>query len=546
MNDDYDVDDYFSDDDEQEENDIDEDKLLEIYGGYTKQITDELANLGNNFNKLKKLWYKLAVGNGYYIPLDDKDIYHELHFYVLVSQFLKNIKIVWNGGEVYDGRLSLLVIMPSATGKDRILSLDKKVIEAADAEAKTYDPPFNEILSKKYTTIDQFTIQGLAGSIIESPPDIKNKEVITKTIYRYGVFSVDRKNNTDSKQTEVYDFIFSEEARQIFSMNRDDLDNILALLIQSAESKWSGNNVFRQSYKAGTLTVRMECSWIFTSVPTSDFNINVVESGLFRRVLVWYNRPDITQTQRIAEIEYDKKMSEFESEEGVKPLAVKEAYEGRDIQNFAQLLTLYSSIINKIPQNYLEIVFDPKAVEILRAAEEQQYKILKEFSENVQEHLRGIVQTYYRRHTLVIASHIAILSGSVEKEMGNQVVVKEKHMEEAIRIITNVFSRLPALLSEIYTRDKNADNILLREELSERWNIDKEEILKEIEKRGGNVRYKETVDNIVEILFGRIKTRYGLLIARDVKNKLNELARENVLEISKNRKTIKLIKKKSN
>jgi len=172
--------------------------------------------------------------------------------------------------------------------------------------------------------------------------------------------------------------------------------------------------------------------------------------------------------------------------------------------------------------------------------------MLRESSENVQEHLRGIVQTYYRRHALVIASHIAILSGSVEKEMGNQVVVKEKHMEEAIKIITNVFSRLPALLSEIYSRDKNADNILLREELSERWNIDKEEILKEIEKQGGNVKYKETIDNIVEILFGRIKTRYGLLIARDVKNKLNELARENVLEISKNRKTIKLIKKKNN
>jgi len=546
MDDDYDPNEFFPDDNEKEENDIDEDKLLEVYGGYTKQITDYLVDLGDNYHKLKKIWYKLAVENGYYLPIDDKDIYHELHFFVLVSQFLKNIKIVWRGGDVYDGRLSLLVIMPSATGKDRILSLDKKVIEAADAEAKTYDLPLNETLSKKYTTIDQFTVQGLAGSIYETPPIVKDKEVFTRTIYRYGVFSVDRKNNTDVNQTEKYDFIFSEEARQIFSMNRIDLNNVLALLIQSAESKWKGNNVFRQSFKAGILTVKMECSWIFTSVPTSDFSINVVESGLFRRVLVWYNEPTISQTKLISEREYDAKMHELESEEGVKPLAVKEAYEGKDIKYLAEMLTLYSSIINKIPSNYLEIIPDYDAVSILEAAEEQQYKILERYPDNIQKHLRGIIQTYYKKHALVIASHIAILSASVEKTMGNQVIIKGKHIEEAINIVTNVFSRLPALLSEIYKRDRNADNILLDEEISEKLKIDEEEILKGIkdaESDKKSASYNGAVNKIVERISKGIETRNKVFITKKVKDKLHELEREKKIKISGNNKTIKIANK---
>jgi len=169
--------------------------------------------------------------------------------------------------------------------------------------------------------------------------------------------------------------------------------------------------------------------------------------------------------------------------------------------------------------------------------------MLRESSENVQEHLRGIVQTYYRRHALVIASHIAILSGSVEKEMGNQVVVKEKHMEEAIKIITNVFSRLPALLLEIYSRDKNADDILLREEIHEIWKVDKDEILKEIENKGGSVMYSGTVYNIVQKISKRFKTRYEPIITRTVKNYIHELEQEGKVRITKNGKRIELIKK---
>lgn len=548
MNDEYDPDEFFPDNNEKEENDIDEDKLLEVYGGYTKQITDDLADLGDNYHKLKKIWNKLAVDGGYYTPIDKKDIYHELHFYTLVSQFLKNIKIVWRGGEVNDGRLNLLVIMPSASGKDRILTLDKKIIAAADAAAKQYQSPLSDILSKKYTSINEFTIQGLAGTIYETPPivDKNTKEVSTKVIYRYGVFSTEHKSSVDDKQIEKYDFIFSEEARQIFSANRSDLNNIRTLLIQSAESMWKENNIYQFSYKAGILTVKMECSWIFTSVPTSDFSVDTVESGLLRRVLVWYNRPTIAQTQSIAEHEYDEKMNELENEDGIKPLAIKEAYENRDVENFAKMLTLYSSVINKFPHNYLEIIFDSDAVDTLRAAEEQQYKILEGFPDNVQEHLRGIIQTYYRKHALVIASHIAILSASVEKTMGNQVVVKGKHIEEAINIVTNVFSRLPALLSEIYRRDKNADSILLNEEISEKWKVDEEKILKKIkdgEKDGKKVAYQGTVDNIVENLIKGIETKYKIIAKKKVKDKIKELEREGKIKVSKNGKTIGIVDK---
>jgi len=130
--------------------------------------------------------------------------------------------------------------------------------------------------------------------------------------------------------------------------------------------------------------------------------------------------------------------------------------------------------------------------------------------------------------------------------MGNQVVVKGKHIEEAINIVTNVFSRLPALLSEIYRRDKNADSILLNEEISEKWKVDEEKILKKIkdgEKDGKKVAYQGTVDNIVENLIKGIETKYKIIAKKKVKDKIKELEREGKIKVSKNGKTIGIVDK---
>ena len=252
INDEFDISETFVDDEVIEAKEIDSDDLE----NEPEQIE------ANDFESLYSLWDRYFNKFNWNNP-----IYHKLLFHVLIGQVFKNIKISKAGVEL-DGRISILLVQDQGTGKN------------------TPFKPFYEICSiinnnlvengfghLKCNKLDEFSDASTIGSIY----NVTDENGTTRTRTSEGYFS---KNKSD--------IILIREARNILnSYSRNS--SIIQYINLALESIYS-NNAIKKILIAGEIVCEPTLSIIMTTYPVADMNIEVINSGLIRRLLVYYNR----------------------------------------------------------------------------------------------------------------------------------------------------------------------------------------------------------------------------------------------------------------
>jgi hypothetical protein len=385
-------------------------------------------------------------------------IYHQLLFHVIIGQVFKNIKIM-KGGVALDGRISLLLIQDQGTGKNTALypfrGLTRKIQEEIGGNFKLVT-----------TELDEFSDAAIIGSYVNKGYDPIKKIYIVEKVK--GAFDKD-----------VSNIITIKEAKTIFSRYRTQNSNIIQYINLALESIWQegGTSKITKRLVSGLTECETVASLILTTFPTEDFSIETLNSGILRRLLVYYHRIPLSEKLnntvkgfemlRKNEGEVNKFNSEVIDEERI------------IAENIADRYREYSNL------KEIQFNFDNSAVKYISDFVKSHLPVYQNFPDDAEQTLSSIVANYSDQ-ALVIMAHRAI--------MCKRTNITKQDAEYAVSFIENLMVSVAKFVKYVYNNEYSFKHKKWKEEVDKK-KINK--IEKFIKNNGGKVLKKNLLKYIM-------------------------------------------------
>ena len=223
----------------------------------------------NNFDQLMEQWEQIA---GQYTWNDPT--YAKLAFHVYLGQIFREIRVFTIKGDPVpnDGRISLLCIKPQGSGKGRMADALSRLSNITNTELR---PPEQF----RCRQVADWTYTGFVGTMI------LNQE--TKMWEQ-------ENGELDIRETNIS---ITNEASNFFDAKQPIYKTgILNIILQTQTSIHSGEPDIYKKMALNRIHCRGHVSLFWTTRPTRDITAGHLQSGLFRRVLTYYDDVDIKQS----------------------------------------------------------------------------------------------------------------------------------------------------------------------------------------------------------------------------------------------------------
>ena len=206
--------------------------------------------------KFRQLYYDLVTMQVVDIDAPNVPVAIQAGFYVVMSQYFKNVRIAFGSGEK-DVRLSYFEIEPSRSGKGERMKVMKKLLEALDLS---------------WVKITRVTEAGVIGSVNEKALEYNYKNNLKEGDKTY-------KNPIIIGDLGKYDVIFFEEAKKLLLMGEQH--DMLGDLQEALD--YPGH--IRKKLKNGAIEYFADCSLYCTTYYTPEIGDTLLKQGFFQRVI---------------------------------------------------------------------------------------------------------------------------------------------------------------------------------------------------------------------------------------------------------------------
>lgn len=418
-------------------------------------------------------------------------LYHKLLFHVLVGQLFKKIKINKAGVEL-DGRISVMLIQDQGTGKNTPFTPFKRICDLIDKELSGSNPKIGEL---KCNRLDEFSDAATIGTTRQIIDELG------RTVFQTvpGYFSENKS-----------DIIMIKEAKSILdSYNRDSkIVQYINLALEPIHSE----TIITKVLVTGIVECKSSASFLMTTYPTSEINTDILASGLFRRLLVYYNK--ISLSEKKANI-----MKGFSNLHTTQ--AETEQFDSLGLNDekliASQLIALYLSN----PEEDLYFNIDKKIIPKIQ-------NFINKYMNNAAKLPNEIMQVYssiissYSDYSIVIASHRALLFKRKE--------INIEDIEYSLEIMDDVVSKLLGFIVWVYTNNASKSKA---EGYQNEYDFNKEAIklITASEMQGKPIKKDELVLKLKVMAKGG---KFGFSGDSTVYRKVGSLFKQKILGIDKN------------
>lgn len=519
---DEDIDKKISDYDSQ----ITENDLFDKYSNMTDEELEELSyreeqekDRSKRFIAIEEDWLSLFRKTTW-----NNDTYLRLLLHIALGQQLKNLYIRKRGVEI-DGRISLILIQDQGTGKGTPLKQFRNIVKQLYRfKRKNQD---NKEKDEKVLNFDNFDIEYLKPRTISDFSDSgmigTRQEIIIKG-------KREEREVIGVLDERASDFIIIPEASVLFNDKKNS--NIIQYLNLAQESKWN-ETVISKYLNAGEINCHSEASFIYTTYPTLNFSEEFLNSGFFRRNLVFYNKISWKQKkdnliyaiQGFGNVEKNIKEDIFESLNTAEVLAsvINMTYfrsiKGLEV-NFNDENTSHK--IKNPDKIYMDIKKDAQW-EVDRYAKAISDKIAL-YSKEVSSNFQSVLDTYIN-YAMTIAGHRAFYSGedyidSFDAKYGLKII--DECLESYINFLKDTLHKkmLPSIKAE-GEQEINFKQIIAlffknKEEINKKVLLDNVKIVsdfsnsifKDLNKLDKDIRDKIEIFKDYKFHFSSLKTIY--------------------------------------
>ena len=449
---------------------------MEDYEDYSEDYQDTFSNVERALNRIEieEADYSESVTESELTSFDEfsdywhkyfekfvwkSNLYQKMLLHIALGQIFKNIKIR-KGGVLLDGRISFLLIQDQGTGKNTPFMPFMDICNKIDKFLQNHPIKKSTLRCKR---LDEFSDAALIGSTKQ----IINEEGKTRTIKVNGVFS---KSESD--------IIVVKEAKTILSSKKgmSSVTQYINLALEPIYSK----TIITKSLITGTTECESTASFLMTSYPTQEIDIEQLNSGLFRRMLVYFNRiPTPDKIDNLLKglqntLLNKEEMAEF-SKEGITEEDIIAEYIYITYDYFAKNEDIIFNIDKGVVETFSEFV------------KKQAYFAIRQPSEISQ--IFTSIFSSYLDYMLVIASHRAL--------MNRQEIICKEDAEYAIELFSELLSSIAEFIGWVYDNKINSYNLsMMNREYN--FNTVVVKILSELNLKNRRVTRKEMV-NLLQI-----------------------------------------------
>jgi hypothetical protein len=408
-----------------EENYINEDSEV------LEEIEDRLEESEDtNFDFLWKEWHTLF--NDY---VWNNDLYQKLLLHVLLGQLFKNISIV-KGRIEEDGRISIMLIQQQGTAKNTPFKPFEEICKHIDElliTLNTKDDDDKIQVKKRMRTcrLDEFSDAATIGTVRKDDEGVVD--------YTKGKFHKDKS-----------DIILIKEGRKILSSQKTGKSDIVQYMNLAMDSIYMGNTI-EKSLVGGDIKCPTEISLIITSFKTRMIDFEILNSGLFRRFLVYFNDMGLNEMFENL-LEGNKKV--LKSSKDIENSEKK----GIDRQEGIASL-LEQAFVNLSDNIKIQLRIDDDVSIITEEFIKKYQKICKEaLTKEVGEILYSLIDSYIN-HARVIAAHRAIINKisliSEQRLKSNDLIIRKEDIKYALDIIDILLQNAIKLIEWIFDTNLN-------------------------------------------------------------------------------------------
>lgn len=328
---------------------------------------------------LRVRFYKIATGIYKDIDYPDPPIPIYMMFYVLMSQYLKNIKIMFSG-EKRSLRLSFFFISPSRTGKGQLL----KVVEM-----------IAEKLNLKCITDTIITDAGMIGQIDEKAIEFNYKHKLDEEDPEY-------KNPVVYGDIFNYDIILFKECKVLLERGKHT-PLLLSILQEALDEPGYVRKKLGSKYSIEGST---SISLIGTTYYMKEIENTLMEQGFFMRVPLYCKVLSIEQTKQLRdEVINCYGLTKFNMEKEIDELIID---------------------IKKIDNKEKCLRVDLQALPLLKNLNNTYYNMMKEVTGIKLEILKSISQTVI---------DLAVKIGGIHACIEGSNLIKTEHIRLGIETI---------------------------------------------------------------------------------------------------------------
>lgn len=390
---------------EQEVSNLEFEEMVDEGLGHEVELT--------NFHQFENYWH-----NHFDKAVWNSDLYQQMLMHTLLGQIFKNITIR-KGSVELDGRISIMLIQDQGTGKNTPFKTFVSICNKLnDYLSKRKEYP----MLLRCKRLDEFSDAAMIGTT-KMIIDEKGKNIISKVD---GLLSI--------KESEI---IIVKEAKRILSAERR-MSSVVQYINMAIEPL-SANVPITKILATGTTECYSHASFIMTSYPTFDIDIELLNSGLFRRMLVYYNRVPVLDKKRNISIglkNLQHNRAEMESFENT-------GFGSEDII-VEYLLNVYSEFVS---QEIIVFEFSDEIIDHIDKFVAKEMVIASRQPFEVSQVLTSIISSYID-YLLVIAAHRSLLNKS------NKIAVEDA--EYAEKMVAKLFKSIRDFIVWIFSIKLNS------------------------------------------------------------------------------------------
>jgi len=334
-------------------------------------------------------------------------------FYVIASQYLKNVKISF-GGEKKSLRLSYFWVGGSRTGKGQLMKIAQTSAEK---------------LGLKCAIVTDITDAGLLGSIDEKAIDYNNKNKLKEgdKDYKCPVIYGDLFN---------YDIIIFRECKKLL-IPTNTTEMLLSILQEALDEPGYLRKKLKSQYPIeGESTI----SLVATTYFMNEIEKTLVDQGFFMRVPLYVRDLSIDEVQELREGVIDMY--------GKKNVIDKKKIE-KDIQSFVDNF-------KKVKQDDKILTLDDSAIERLKDINKQFFVLMRQTTGHKLNILKSLSQ-------LII--DISVKIGGIHACLDNVDVINKNHINPAFIFIKactdTILNKIELIESTISVKSKTINNAIL-------------------------------------------------------------------------------------